>query len=141
MKRIVQLSTLMLVLILTAFAGNDEPKKITVPDGKCVIYIIRPKSDFGMYRIVNKIDGIELKTTGGTEFVYSVVDPGKHEVYCKASTNEENLSLETQAGNSYFVVQEVSVPPFTMGVYNVSLKIEDNPKLIEKYLKKSDLSK
>jgi len=71
---------------------------MNVPEGKAIIYIIRVRDGNGMFRSVNKIDGIDLPTMGSRNFVYKVVDPGDHKVVCKGSTKESLMDVNAEAG-------------------------------------------
>lgn len=139
MKKSILLVSLLMLFASATFAQAD-PKVITPPAGKSVIYIVRPSPTYGMFRLVNKIDDVELKTTGGTEFVYLIVDPGKHKIVCKGSTKPTELEVTTEAGQSIYVLQEVGYPPVGIGIYWCNLEVITDAKKIEKYMKKSDLA-
>lgn len=154
MKKNVLLLCLLLIMGVSVFAKDDAPKTITPPEGKAVIYIVRydpplansigPSMGVGAsiaklsLRIVNKIDSIELKTTGRNEFVYMIVDPGKHKVACKGSTEETVLEVDTEAGKTYYVHQKYKC--VVVGVFWCDLELLTDAKKIEKYMKNCELS-
>lgn len=140
MKKNVLLLCLLLIMGVSVFAKDDAPKTITPPEGKAVIYIVRPSGSQGYYRLVNSIDGVELKSTGGNEFVYLVVDPGKHKVVCKGSTKPSELDVEVEAGKSAYVLQQIATPPVGVAVYWCNLSLLTDEKKIAKAMKNSDLS-
>ncbi len=94
-----------------ALASDTGGGKLHSPSpGNCLIYIIRPASlglavSFWVY-----IDGQEIGTTRGRNYLEAEVKPGAHEIISR-SENEAKLPLETKAGEVYFIEQQV-----TMGV-------------------------
>lgn len=134
MKKKILFFSVLLFLTTSLFASSkdDEAKRISIPEGKSVIYILRPNDWSTAYFFVNKIDTTGLKTTGGHEFVYLVVDPGTHKVVCKGSTKESELELTTEAGKAYYVNQELKTPPFPPGIYWSELTLLKEQKKIDK---------
>jgi hypothetical protein len=116
-----------------ASVAQEDPKTMNVPDGKAIIYIIRVRDGNGMFRSVNKIDGIDLPTMGSRNFVYMVVDPGDHKILCKGSTKESLMDLKVEAGKKYYVIQRVSA--IVMGVYWAKIALEDDEKAAQKIIK------
>lgn len=138
MKQIIILLSFIALGITSAYAQIPADKAVAIPEGKSLIYISRPSAALGAFRMVNKIDGVELKTTGGRQHVYLIVDPGKHKVVCKGSTKESVLEVETKAGKTYMVVQQVASP--VIGVYYARLSLTEDVAKMAKNLKKSDWS-
>lgn len=116
-----------------ASVAQEDPKTMNVPEGKAIIYIIRVRDGNGMFRSVNKIDGIDLPTMGSRNFVYMVVDPGDHKVVCKGSTKESLMEVKAEAGKKYYVTQTVSM--IVMSVYWTKLAIEKDENKAQKILK------
>jgi hypothetical protein len=131
-----KLRFLVIIVLLLANVGivvaQEEPKNMTVPEGKAVIYIIRLRDIEGMWRSINKIDDTDLPTLGSRNYVYKVVEPGDHKVICKGSTKESVLNVTVEAGKKYYVIQRVSV--FTYGVYWTKLALEKDQKRADKYI-------
>jgi hypothetical protein len=125
------------VLFLLANVGisvaQDDPRTMNVPEGKAIIYVYRTRDSYGMFRSVNKIDGVELPTLGSRDFIYKVVDPGENKVVSKGSTKESELVVKTEAGQKYYVNQQVSV--MFMSVYWAKLTLEKDAKRAEKIIK------
>ncbi|HOS84492.1 MAG TPA: hypothetical protein PK199_06200 [Bacteroidales bacterium] len=138
MKKIIFLLSLFVIGITSIQAQIPADKAVKIPEGKALIYISRPSAALGAFRMVNKIDEVELKTTGGRQHVYLIVDPGKHKVICKGSTKESILEVDAKAGKTYMVVQQVASP--VIGVYYARLSLTEDPAKMGKYLKKSDWS-
>ena len=136
--RIVKILFLAVVLLASSsvFAQREAEKVLAVPQGKAVIYLVRPSGYVGYFRIVNKIDSTELPNVGGKEYVTMVVEPGKHKVVCKGSTGPTDLDVDAKAGESVYVIIDVKCP--FMGVFSANLEIEKEEKKIEKFIKKSD---
>jgi hypothetical protein len=112
--------------------AQDDPRTMAVPDGKAIIYIIRTFDTYGMFRSVNKIDGTELPTLGSRDYVYKVVDPGENKVNSKGSTKESELTVKTEAGKKYYVLQQVSVMFYS--VYWAKLSLIKDEKRAQKTL-------
>jgi hypothetical protein len=134
MKKLLFLSVafFLFVNIGVSFA-QDDPKTMNVPEGKAIIYIIRLRDTYGMFRSVNKIDGSELPTLGSRDFVYKVVDPGDHKVVCKGSTKESEIAVKAEAGKKYYVIQRCTV--MMMGVYWTKLSMENDMVKAQKIIK------
>ena len=137
MKKIILVS-LFALFATVAFCQIPAEKAVAIPEGKAIIYIIRPSMALAPYRMVNKIAGTELKTTGGNQFVYQIVEPGKNSVVCKGSTKESIIEVDAVAGKTYVVLQQVSSP--LVGVYYARLSVTEDPAKFAKYFKKSTLS-
>jgi hypothetical protein len=64
---------LFFALFLLANVGisiaQDDPRSMKVPDGKAIIYVLRMRDTYGMFRSVNKIDGVELPTLGSRDYI------------------------------------------------------------------------
>ena len=116
-----------------ASIAQDDPKTMNVPEGKAIIYIIRVRDGNGMFRSVNKIDGIDLPTMGSRDFVYKVVDPGDHKIACKGSTKESLMDVTAEAGKKYYVIQSVGM--MVMSVYWTRLAMEKDENKAQKILK------
>jgi hypothetical protein len=137
MKKIILVS-LFALFATVAFCQIPADKAVTIPEGKAIVYIVRPSSALGMFRTINKIDGTELKTLGGYEYVYKIVDPGKISVVCKGSSKESPIEVNAEAGKTYVVVQQVMSQ--IIGVYYCRLSITEDPAKMAKYFKKSTWS-
>jgi hypothetical protein len=132
-KKLTPIALKKLMFLLVAFIlfanvrvsfSQDESKIMSVPEGKAIIYIIRLRDTYEMFRSVNKIDGEELSTLGSRDFVYKIVDPGDHKVVCKGSTKESEIAVKAEAGKKYYVIQRCTV--MKMGVYCTKLSMEND---------------
>lgn len=132
-KSILLFLTLFILGSTLTTLGQDDPKTMNPPDGKAIIYIIRMRDTYGMFRSVNKIDGTELPTLGSRDFVYKVVDPGDHKVTSKGSTKESEIEVKAEAGKKYFVIQRCKM--MVMGVYWTNLSMENDMKKAQNIIK------
>lgn len=83
-------------------------KQFTVPAGQSRIYLYRNETFGGAITIDVTLDGKKMATTAPmTYFVWDVA-PGKHTIVSK-SENDATLTLDTQAGQPYFVWQEIKL--------------------------------
>lgn len=79
------------------------------PDGKALIYIVRPSSYFGAaikFRV--SCDNNSIGSTMGGQFIYTIVQPGRHEFKSEAE-NDAKLFLLTEANKTYYIEQEVKM--------------------------------
>jgi len=128
-----QLIAFLLLASVGVLVAQEDPKTMNVPEGKAIIYIIRVRDSYGMFRSVNKIDSMDLPTMGSRNFVYKIVDPGDHKIVCKGSTKESLMDIKVEAGKKYFIIQKVAT--MLIGVYWAKLSIEEDEKNAEKIMK------
>jgi len=78
------------------------------PADKAMIYVLRT-SMLG-YKIASKlaVDGKWMGVNRGKTYFYFTVDPGKR-YFCSEAENQDYLSLDVEAGKTYFLKQRVEM--------------------------------
>jgi hypothetical protein len=118
------LLAIVIAIVMTACSSTSkvattaEPiKTLTVPQGKAVVYILRPA--FMGFAINFKVfvDGTQIGVTKGKTYIYTAVDPGKHTIMSQAE-NKEELAMVFEEGKTYFIEQ---IP--TMGALKARNKL------------------
>ncbi|MFZ5576298.1 MAG: DUF2846 domain-containing protein [Pseudomonadota bacterium] len=92
-------------------ASLDEDaraKTFAVREGKSNIYVYRNESFGGAIPLTVALDGKVAGQTGPQTYFLFEVEPGPHEVSSIAE-NTSTLRLDTAAGKSYYVWQEVKM--------------------------------
>ncbi|HEY5719975.1 MAG TPA: DUF2846 domain-containing protein, partial [Gammaproteobacteria bacterium] len=123
MKNGSRLALLVSLLLLFGLAGcasvpmsslerDREAKAFVVPEGKASIYLYRNESFGGAIAMTVSLDGRVAGRTGPNTYMLWQVDPGRHEIV-SITENESKLVLETRAGETYFVWQEVKMGMWT----------------------------
>jgi len=115
-KRIIAVFALLGLLSLGGCASvpmatpeqDAAAKNFTVPTGKSRIYLYRNETFGGAITIDVTLDGKKVATTGPMTYFVLDVDPGQHTIVSK-SENDASLTLSTQAGQPYFVWQEIKM--------------------------------
>lgn len=87
---------------------DAKAKTFAVREGKSNIYVYRNESFGGAIPLTVALDGKVAGQTGPQTYFLFEVDPGPHEVSSIAE-NTSTLRLDTAAGKSYYVWQEVKM--------------------------------
>jgi hypothetical protein len=108
MKRFNSTLFVSIVLVFTALSNSysqeTQENSVPIPDGKAVIYIVRPSMLAALVGFKVTIDTTYIGINNGDDFIYAFVDPGKHKVTSKAET-EKTLEIECEQGKSYYIEQ------------------------------------
>lgn len=84
------------------------------PEGKAVVYIVRPSGLGGLIRfnvfVNDKEDESEMGYTRSSQYIYFFVEPGEHQILSKAE-NWAETNISVAAGDIVFIQQEP-----TMGI-------------------------
>lgn len=107
------------ILTLGLFAGcasvpmapvqqDTDAKTFTTAAGKANIYLYRNESMGGAVKMPVSLDGKMAGQTGPKTYFKWSVDPGQHEI-ASITENTSRLTLDTEAGENYFVWQEVKM--------------------------------
>ena len=88
----------------------EDDKSFTTLTDKSIIYIYRPGSNIKDEMPVN-LNGKFIAMTGAKSYLMLPVDPGEHEISSEEG-NFSSITIKTQAGKNYFILQEV-VKSFT----------------------------
>jgi len=78
------------------------------PEGKALIYFVRPASIGFLIKFKVFIDENLIGFTKGKNYLYAILEPGKHKILTK-SENTSKLELEVEAGKTYFIKQKVGI--------------------------------
>lgn len=109
-----------LLLVATLFAAgcasvpmattdeDSQAKSFAVKADKANIYLYRNETFGGAVLMTVTLDGKVAGQSGPQTYYLWEVDPGPHEVTSVAE-NTSTLKLDTEAGKSYFVWQEVKM--------------------------------
>lgn len=92
-------------------ASNENDvvaKKFEVPANKSRIYVYRNEALGSALKFTLALDGKIGGQTAADVYYYWDVEPGKHDVACMGDSNA-NISVNTKAGASTFVWQEVKM--------------------------------
>ena len=124
------------VITSNVFSQEMQENSVTIPEGKAVIYIVRPSSLGTLAGFKVFVDTTYIGINNGNDFVYAFVDPGKHTVKSKGE-NEKTLEVTCEDGKSYYIEQLVQ-----MGLVSARVKmiLRDDKVGLEK-LNKCKLSK
>lgn len=114
-----RLTTLFALLMLFLFVGcasvpmssledDAKAKNFTPPTGKVSLYIYRNENFGGAIPMTVSVNGRNLGQTAARTFFRLDVPSGKYNVESHAE-NVSTLSLSTEAGNNYYIWQEVKM--------------------------------
>ena len=93
------------------FSADTDKKNHPTPDApadKAMIYVLRPQM-IG-FKINSKlaVDGEWMGVNRGKTYFYFTVEPGERH-FCSESENQDYLSLNVEAGKTYFLQQKVEM--------------------------------
>jgi PBP1b-binding outer membrane lipoprotein LpoB len=111
-------------------ASRDQDasaKTFKVAPNKSNIFVYRCLPPDGGIPIQISLDGkVAGKTSINTYFLFEV-DPGSHEIV-SAATNRSSLKLNTEAGRSYFISQQIADDSITLIFVHADLRqVADEP--------------
>jgi hypothetical protein len=114
--RVLGLAALLGLLILTGCAAvgkapvekDLEAKKLAPPEGKALVYIVRPSSMGMAIKMEVTCDGKYLGATGGGRFIYAILDPGSH-VFVSKAENKSELPIVLEANKTYYLEQKIKM--------------------------------
>jgi len=88
---------------------TDEAAKNLAPiEGKAIVYFIRPSSLAKLVTIGVECDGNGLGSTKPKQYIYAILDPGKH-TFTSHTENHASLDLTLEAGKIYYIQQKIKV--------------------------------
>jgi len=122
MKRFLGLFALLSLLSMGGCASvpmatpqqDAAAKQFKVPAGKSRIYLYRNETFGSAIKMAVSLDGKTMGQTGPHTFFVWDVNPGHHTIE-SLTENVSKLSLDTQAGQPYFVWQEVKMGMLSAG--------------------------
>ncbi|WP_419688227.1 DUF2846 domain-containing protein [Burkholderia theae] len=124
LKKVIPLSVSLLILAGCASVPMGDPqrdaelKTFSAPQQKAAIYVYRNENMGGAVKMLVTLDGKILGDTAAKTYLYSEVEPGRHQLISKAE-NDSTLDVDTVAGKIYYVWQEVK-----MGVMYARSKLQ-----------------
>ena len=93
-------------------AGKDADAKakqfVPSQDGKANLYIYRNEIIGSAIKMPVLVDGMEVGDTVAKAYIYKSLPAGSHTIVSKAE-NDSSLTVDMQAGQNYFVWQEVKM--------------------------------
>ena len=118
-KKIVAAMLLIAMLVLSGCASvpmankNDDAmaKQFTPSTDKAVVYIFRDESMGAAIKMPLLIDGQTVGDTAAKTYLRKELAPGSHTIVSKTEV-DSTLTLDMQAGKTYFVWQEVKMGMF-----------------------------
>jgi hypothetical protein len=117
------LAVIFIVITVTGCASLPSPEKMKAqilgyelpqlpPEGKAIIYIVRPSSLGGLIRfnvfVNDKEPESEVGYTRSSQYIYFYVEPGEHQILSKAE-NWAETNITATAGDIIFIQQEPSI--------------------------------
>ena len=81
-----------------------ESKLIPAPEGKALVYFVRPKFVGTAINFKVYCDSTYIGFTKGVNYIYTIVEPGKHTLFSQAE-NKAELQMILEAGKTYFIEQ------------------------------------
>jgi len=119
MKQLTKTFSLMMLLCLLIFLGcsavgkaplemDQKAKEIVPPEGKALVYIVRPTTLGTAIKMGVTCDGKYIGGTGGGRYIYTIQDPGSH-VFVSKAENTSELPIVLEAGKTYFLEQKVKM--------------------------------
>jgi len=105
---------LFLFLFITTFAfGQKEDfKKMAVPDGKAIIYLVRPAVKASQLKMIVTLNDADWGITKGKNYLYKIVDPGEYRIGWKVSSDAPPpLLVVAKANTKHYVLQDIKLPP------------------------------
>jgi hypothetical protein len=89
-------------------ADLQSLKQQRPPEGKALVYVVRPTVIGGVVKFTTLCDDQVMGTTTGNQFLYVVLEPGMHHFESLAE-NKAKLSLQVEEGRTYFIKQKVQM--------------------------------
>ena len=111
---IIFVAVILIVAFLLACAGSmprssddldKKAKNIKVPEDKALVYIIRPSWTGFLFEMDIFVDSKLVGKTYGKQYIYLLLNPGKHIVMSKCENEAEQI-LNLKAGQKYFLHQQ-----------------------------------
>ncbi|MEM6964133.1 MAG: DUF2846 domain-containing protein [Bacteroidota bacterium] len=89
----------------TSITGDMALSTLTPPEGKALVYILRPSRIGTAMKFAVELDGNEIGFTYGKKFVYTFAEPGKH-IFIGRAENIYELPIQLEANKIYFIEQK-----------------------------------
>jgi hypothetical protein len=96
-------------------ASTDADAKaktfVAPPSGQANIYVYRNETFGAAIKMPLLLDNQSIGDTGPHTYAFKQVAPGRHTIISKTE-NDAHIDLDVQAGNTYYVWQEVKMGAF-----------------------------
>ena len=86
-------------------------KAMEPPEGKALVYIIRPSNLGKPFKFEVNCDGVYIGGTAGMLYIYVIVDPGNH-LFVGIAENTSELEISAEAGKIYYIRQRPMIGLF-----------------------------
>jgi hypothetical protein len=90
-------------LFTLAATAQEDAKTLTPPEGKSLIYVVRPSKLGFAVGFSTSCDDKPVGKTKGHRFIYAILEPGSHKLTTTGGEKDATLELTTEAGKTYFV--------------------------------------
>ena len=104
----------LLILVFTAtfaFGQKEDFKNMPVPEGKAIIYLVRPEIVGSKIKMVVTLNGADWGMTKAKNYLYKIVEPGEYKIGWKVSSKApEPLLIVAKPNTKYYVLQNVRMP-------------------------------
>jgi len=87
---------------------DNMVREMRPPDGKALVYILRPTSFGGIVIMEVTSNGNYIGATGGGRYIYAILEPGNNTLVSKAE-NKSELQIVLEAGKTYYFEQKVKM--------------------------------
>ena len=87
---------------------DNMVREMSPPDGKALVYILRPTSFGGIVRMEVTSNGNYIGATGGGRYIYAILEPGNNTFISKAE-NKSELKIVLEAGKIYYFEQKLKM--------------------------------
>ena len=93
--------------------ADRTAKSLTTPEGKALVYIVKPLDFDRFLKIKINLDGKFISSIMGGRYIYSILEPGEH-IFVTSPGKKEEYRIEVEAGKTYF---------FRVNTYKSVLKV------------------
>jgi len=117
--RLIPLSLILSIALLAGCASvpmappdaDTSAKSFQTDPAMANIYVYRNESLGAAVKMPVLIDNVWVADTAADTYIFKKVGPGRHVITSKTE-NDSTVTIEAQAGNNYFVWQEVKMGMF-----------------------------
>lgn len=96
----------MMVFMLPSSAQETDYRSITPPNGKSLVYIVRPSIYGFAVGFKVSVNGQYLGDTHGKSYLYCILNPGDQTI-TNSAENNTSVTLRTEPDKTYFLKQKV----------------------------------
>ena len=83
-------------------------REMRPPEGKALVYIIRPSIAGGMVKMGVTANGEYIGATGGGRYIYAILEPGNYTFVSKAE-NESVFQIAIETEKTYYLEQKIKM--------------------------------